>query len=242
MASSDSSSDEGLNDRVVLVTGATGGIGRAVAHALTAEGARVAVMARTAGPLDELANMLDAVALPGDCGDPTDMDRVREQLDGMGGAYAVVNAAGTFDLAAVAETDVEMFDRMVHGNLRGPFVATRALLPGMLERGSGHVVTIGSVAGRVAFPGNGAYSASKFGVRGLHEVLHAELRGTGVRATLVEPAATDTGIWDPLGPDQRDDLPGRDDMLAPDAVAKAVLFALTRPPSVAIPTVAVQRS
>ncbi|NIP80551.1 MAG: SDR family NAD(P)-dependent oxidoreductase, partial [Gemmatimonadetes bacterium] len=119
---------------------------------------------------------------------------------------------------------------------------TRAFLPAMLEAGDGHVVTIGSVAGRVAFPGNGAYSASKFGVRGLHAVLEEELRGTGVRCTLVEPAATDTAIWDPLDPDASPGLPGRDVMLSPDAVADAVHYVITRPPEVRIPSIAVQRS
>jgi hypothetical protein len=91
---------------------------------------------------------------------------------------------------------VEAFDRMIAVNLRAAFLLMRAFVPGMLARGRGHIVTIGSVAGRQAFPSNGAYSASKFGVRGLHAVLAAELRGTGVRATFVEPAATDTPLWD----------------------------------------------
>jgi NADP-dependent 3-hydroxy acid dehydrogenase YdfG len=116
----------------------------------------------------------------------------------------------------------------------------RAFLPRMLRRGSGHVVHVGSVAGRVAFPENGAYSASKFGLRGLHEVLLQEIRGTGVRATLVEPAATDTPLWDAIDPDSRDDLPSRAAMLHPGDVARAVLFALAQPPHVRIPTIAIE--
>ncbi|NIP57048.1 MAG: SDR family NAD(P)-dependent oxidoreductase, partial [Gemmatimonadetes bacterium] len=116
----------------------------------------------------------------------------------------------------------------------------RAVLPGMLERGSGLIVSVGSVAGRRAFPENGAYSASKFGLRGLHEVLREELRGTGVRGTLLEPGAVDTGIWDPLDPDGRPDLPDRGRMLAPEAVAEAALFAATRPEGVCVPVVQVE--
>lgn len=245
-----------LTDRRVVVTGATGGIGRAVAVRLVEAGARVVLVARTAERLEALGAELNArasesraggsqgpaVAVAGDAGDPVFVEELRARVEANGGAYGLVNAAGAFDLAPVAETDPATFERMIHGNLRSPFLVIRALLPAMLKRGSGHVVTIGSVAGRVAFPGNGAYSASKFGVRGLHEVLAVELRGTGVRTTLVEPAATDTGIWDPLDPDETDDLPGRGDMLDPDAVAEAVHFAITRPPAVSIPTVAVQRS
>jgi 3-hydroxy acid dehydrogenase/malonic semialdehyde reductase len=102
-------------------------------------------------------------------------------------------------------------------------------------------VNVGSVAGRKAFKENGSYSAAKFGLRGLHEVLVEELRGSGVAATLVEPAATDTSLWDRVAPDQRADLPSRSDMLQPAHVAEAVLFALTRPQGVNIPLIQVER-
>lgn len=230
-----------LTGRRIVVTGATGGIGAAVARRLAAAGAELFLVARTRDRLEALAADLGARAIPADAGDPAGAGRVRETL-GTDDVFALINAAGTFDLAPLAETAPEMFERMIHGNLRAPFLITRALLPGMLERRGGHIVTVGSVAGRVALPGNAAYSASKFGVRGLHAVLELELRGTGVRSTLVEPTATDTGIWDPLDPDGRDDLPDRDAMLDPGAVADAVFFAITRPPTVSIPTVAVQRS
>ena len=111
----------------------------------------------------------------------------------------------------------------------------------MLTRGSGNIVTVGSVAGHQPFPGNAAYSASKFGVRGMHEVLSEELRGTGVRATLVEPGATDTSIWDAYGPDERADLPSRAAMLSVDDVTEAVLFAATRPAGVRIPLLRIEK-
>ena len=112
----------------------------------------------------------------------------------------------------------------------------------MLERRGGLIVNVGSVAGRKAFPGNAAYSASKFGLRGFHEVLLEEVRGTGVRATLVEPAATDTPLWDPLDPDSDPGLPDRAAMLSPDDVAEAVLFVATRPESVRIPFLSIERA
>ena len=104
------------------------------------------------------------------------------------------------------------------------------------------VVNVGSVAGRKAFPQNGAYSASKFGLRGLHEVLLEELRGTGVRASLIEPAACDTPLWDPLDPDQDPYLPSRSAMLRPEDVADAVLFLATRPDDVQIPLLSIEHS
>ena len=93
----------------------------------------------------------------------------------------LVNNAGIFQLAPVAQTAPDAFLATLDANLVAPFRLVRALLPGMLARGSGHVVTIGSVADRATFPENGAYAASKYWLRALHEVLRAELRGTGVR-------------------------------------------------------------
>jgi len=152
----------------------------------------------------------------------------------------LVSSAGAFSLAPVAQTDPADFERQLAVNLRGPFLLMRAFLPLMLRRGSGHLIHIGSVAGRAAFPENGAYSASKFGLRGLHEVLLQEIRGTGVRATLVEPAATDTALWDAIDPDTRPGLPPRASMLRADDVARVVMFAATQPRHVQIPTIAVE--
>ena len=231
-----------LDGRTIVLTGASGGIGRATARSLAHAGADLLLVARRSGPLEEVAREVGGRAAVADTADAAAVQRLREEVEVNGPPYALVNAAGAFDLAPVAETDVEMFDRMINGNLRSPFMMIRAFLPGMLGAGVGQILTVGSVAGRVAFPGNGAYSASKFGVRGLHAVLDQELAGTGVRCTLIDPAATDTPIWDPLEPDGRDDLPPRSAMMPAEAVAEAVLFALTRPPEVHIPTLTVQRS
>jgi NADP-dependent 3-hydroxy acid dehydrogenase YdfG len=93
-------------------------------------------------------------------------------------------------------------------------------------------VSIGSIADHVAFPENAAYAASKFGVRALHEVLRAELKGSGVRATLISPSAVDTPLWDPVNPDERPGFTARREMLRAEAVAAAVMFAVTQPADV----------
>ena len=126
----------------------------------------------------------------------------------------------------------EEFERLIRINLLAPFYVLRALLPAWREQKRGHVITLGSVADRSIFPENGAYSASKFGIRAMHEVLRAETRGTGVRTTLVSPSAADTPIWETvtLPPDNR--FPPRDQMLAADAVADAVVWAAMRPANV----------
>lgn len=225
-----------LAGRTAVVTGASRGIGRAIAVALAGAGARVAMIARGADALRRAAEEVGGVAIPMDV---TSVEEVRglpallaERLGG--GPDVLVNSAGAFSIAPIVETDPAELELQLATNLVAPFLLIRAFLPGMMERGSGHVVNIGSVAGRTAFPGNGAYAASKFGLRGLHEVLAEELRGTRVHATLLEPAATDTPLWDPLDPDARDDLPSRASMLRPDDVARAVLFAVTQPPGVEV--------
>ncbi len=234
----------GLEGRLVLVTGASRGIGRSVARRIASAGGRVGLVARNAAPLEDLADELGGVALPADVSDPEQVDDMVSRFRSeMGGApQLVVHSAGVFSLGAVAEESVKAFDQHLAVNLRAAFLVIRAVLPEMLAHGGGTIVTVGSVAGRKAFPGNGAYSASKFGLRGLHEVLLEETRGTAVRVTLLEPAATDTTIWDPLGVEGTPDLPGRSEMLRPEDVADAVVFAATRAGHVRIPFLPIERA
>jgi NADP-dependent 3-hydroxy acid dehydrogenase YdfG len=112
----------------------------------------------------------------------------------------------------------------------------------MLERGQGDIVSIGSIADHRAFPENAAYGASKHGLRALHDVLRAELHGTGVRVTLVSPGPVDTSLWDDIDPDSREGFTPRTRMLQPNDVAAAVLFAVTRPPDVDVELIRLSRS
>jgi len=232
-----------LRGQTALVTGATRGIGRRVAERLIEAGADVWIAARSEDALAELAAATGASPLPLDLTDDASVWDAVDALRERGiTPHIVVNAAGVFSMASCAEQTVKDFDLNVDVNLRGAFLLVRAVLPDLLERGSGLVINVGSVAGRKAFPGNAAYSASKYGLRGLHEVLLEELRGTGVRVTLLEPAATDTSIWDPMDPDSDANLPDRSSMLDPDEVAEAVLFVATRPEHVQIPVLQIERA
>src|SRR5690554_4934865 len=154
-----------LTGRTAVVTGASRGIGLAVARGLSGAGATVLMVARGEAALRAAAEEVGGLPLPADITDPSAVQRlaaaVGEAIDSVA-PDIVVNAAGAFELAPVAETEPAAFDRMLAVNLRGPFLLSRAFLPGMLARGSGDLVTIGSIAGRHAFPHNGAYSASKF--------------------------------------------------------------------------------
>ncbi|HEU4565935.1 MAG TPA: SDR family oxidoreductase [Gemmatimonadaceae bacterium] len=219
-----------------VVTGASRGIGLATTRALVRAGARVAMLARHAEPLEARARELGdgAVAIP--C-DVTDRDQVTRAIarivNELDEAPAIlVNNAGLFSLARVEDTTPHDFACAIDVNLVAPFLLARAFLPEMRARGRGHIVTVGSVADRVAYPENGAYAASKYGARALHEVLRAELRGTGVRASLVSPGPTDTEMWDPVRPEERPGFTPRSAMLGADAVADAILYVVTRDASV----------
>ena len=232
-----------LGGRVAVVSGGSRGIGRAVAASLVRSGASVLLVARDRAATEQAARELGAHAFAADVSVESQVAELAGAVqDRFGFADVVVHAAGAFQLAPIAETSVASFDRLWAVNLRGAFLLVSAFLPAMLARGSGHLVSIGSLAGRTAMPGNGAYAASKFGLRGLHAVLDTELQGTGVRASLIEPAATDTRLWDGIDPAAQSGVPGRGAMLRPEAVADAVLFAVTRPPGAVVRNIILDRN
>lgn len=222
-----------LAGRTAVVTGGSRGIGRATAERLAGAGARVALLARGREALQDAVREIghDSVAIPCDVTERDSLTRAAARIvDELGGAPDVlVNAAGAFQLARVDETTPAQFAALIEANLVAPFVVTRTFLPEMRSRGRGHVVSVGSVADRAIYPENGAYSASKFGLRALHAVLREELRGSGVRTTLVSPGPTDTALWDVVQGSPETRLVARDRMLQAGAVADAILFAVTRP-------------
>ncbi len=220
-----------LAGRVALVTGASRGIGAAIAARLRDEGASVARLARTlrAGWHE---GFLD---LPCDVAEEADVEHAAGQVTGqLGVPDLVVSNAGAFSLAPLHETTAGQFDTQIAANLRAPFLVARAFLPAMREAGRGSFITIGSISDHRAFPENDAYGASKYGLRGMHEVLCEEYRGSGVRLTLISPGPVDTTLWDPVDPDRRPGFVPRRRMLHPDDVAEAVVFVATRPPRVVV--------
>ncbi len=224
-----------LQGKTAVVTGASRGIGAAVARALAAGGARVALLARHAGALDAIAAEIGggAVAIPCDLTVAQDVEAALATIARtLGTPDVLVSNAGSFALGAIGAMPPAEVEQMLQLNLVAPYRLMHALVPAMRARGSGHVVTIGSIADRLTFPENAGYAAGKFGARAMHEVLRQELRGSGVRVSLVSPGPTDTPIWDPINPDVRPGFTPRAQMLGADAVADAVLWVVTRPASV----------
>lgn len=221
-----------LAGRSAVVTGASRGIGLAIARALAGAGARVLGLAREGERLRGAVAALggSAEAVPCDLTSAAEVDRAVAMIrDRCGGVPDIlVQSAGTFPLAPFERTPPDLFEAAIRANLTGQYRLAHPLATAMRQRGSGHLVTIGSIADRVAFPENVAYAASKFGIRAVHEVLREELRSSGVRTSLVSPAPVDTAIWDAVDPDHRPGFTPRARMLRPEAVAEAVLFVVTR--------------
>ncbi len=234
-----------LEDAVAVVTGGSKGIGLAVAQALGSAGARVVALARDAQRLAQLTPQLsrNAVGIAADLSVKADVDSALEQIRAVAGVPdIVVSNAGAFELGLVGEMAPAQVERMLALNLLAPYAFFHAFVPGMRERGSGHLVSIGSVADRETYPENAAYSATKFGARAMHQVLRQELRSSGVRVSLVSPGPVDTHIWDPITPESRPGYPRRDEMLDVQAVAAAVLWVVTRPASVNVDELRLSRS
>jgi NADP-dependent 3-hydroxy acid dehydrogenase YdfG len=235
-----------LAGRTALVTGASRGIGLACARALAAVDVRVAMLARSEDALRAAARAIGLGALP-IVADVSRAESVRQAVQEIETAFGgapdiIVNNAGLFTLASLEATSPAEFARTVDTNLVAPFAIMHAFLPAMRARRSGHILTIGSIADRSALPENAAYAASKFGLRGLHQVLRAELRGSGVRASLVSPGPVNTSLWDPIDPDRRPGFTPRAMMLSADAVADAVLYVLMQPPQVNVDELRLSRS
>ena len=206
-----------LQGSTALVTGATGGIGQAIVRALHARGATVIASGRKREVLEDLAREVDGVEPL--VADLSDAAQVAALVFGRRIDVLVANAA----LPASGRLDsfsAEEIDRALDVNLRAPIQMARALVPGMTERGSGHVVFISSLSGKFASAGSSVYNATKFGLRGFGFALNEELRGSGVGATTVFPGfIREAGMFVDSGVKLRRGVGTR----TPDNVAKAVV-------------------
>lgn len=188
-----------FENKVVAITGAGSGIGRALASALAARGARLALADIDEQSLAQTLRLLpadsEARAYPLDVACGEEVQRFAEEVVAhFGAVHYIVNNAGTSVLATVEHITLEEMDRVLAINLWGVIYGTKAFLPFLLRQREGCIVNLSSVFGLVATPCSVAYTISKFGVRGLTETLWQELDGTGVRAVLVHPGGIATNI------------------------------------------------
>lgn len=227
-----------LAGKTAVVTGASRGIGAAIATTLSQAGARVALLARSESSITALADKIGngAIGVACDVTDPKSVQHAASIISGKFGSVPdiIVNNAGRFQIKSIETIEPEEFISTVQTNLVAGFLLVRQFLAAMYERKSGDIITIGSSADRNIFLGNGAYAAGKFGGRAFHEVLRAESRGTGVRATLVSPAGVDTTLWEDVRFVGSETPPDRSNMIQASTVADAILFVVTQPPEVTI--------
>lgn len=225
-----------LTGRVVLVTGASSGIGAACARAFAAAGAHLVLAARREDLLADLAASLPVPTLPLAL-DVRDADAVYDALTTLPDAFAAldvaVNSAGLArDAAPVFENTADAVDDVLDTNVKGVLNVLRAVVPGMKARGRGHLVQIGSTAGHTVYPGGTVYCASKHALRALNEGLKMDLHGTPLRVTSIDPGMVETdfstvrfrGDTARAAAVYADTTP-----LTPEDVADAVLYAATRP-------------
>ena len=234
-----------LDGKVVAITGASSGIGEAAALMMAREGAAVALAARRKDRIDDLAGRIEsdggrAIAIETDVGDEEQANAfVRGANEGLGGLDVLVNNAGVMLLGPVAGATTEEWRRMVDVNILGLLYCTHAALPIMGEAGSGHIVNVSSVAGRVAGAGSGVYNFTKWGVVGFSEALRQECSRANVRTTIIEPGWVDTELQGhnehPVVVERMnkmiDEIPK---VLEAEDIANAILYATSQPEHVSV--------
>lgn len=229
-----------LVGKVAIVTGASSGIGAATARALAREGAAVTLLARRADRLDQLRVELasigaQALSAPADVTDRAAVEAtVQSTVETFGRLDILVNNAGVMLLSNLAEGRVDDWDRMIDVNIKGVLYGVAATLPHMLDHGGGHIVNVGSVAGRRPIATGTVYAATKFALRALSAGIHLELSAQrGIRVTDIQPGAVSTELADHIqDPAARETFRARwvdRRMLTSDDIAEAILYAVTAP-------------
>lgn len=234
-----------IRDRVVFITGASSGIGRATALAFAAEGTKLLLCARRAEKLEELAKEITAtygVAVHAFSLDVQDRVAVGAAMEALPEEFRAVdilvnNAGLSRGLTKVYEDDYQNWDEMIDTNMKGLLYVTRAVVPGMVERGLGHVINLGSTAGHITYANGAVYCATKAAEKALSEGLKLDLMGTPVRVTSVDPGMVETSfsevrfrgdaeraakVYENITP------------LQPEDVADAIVWVATRPARVNI--------
>ena len=218
-----------LKDKVAIVTGASRGIGRAIALALAAKGARVVLAARTITDLGKVAAEIDqaggtAVAIPTDVtAEKGAALLVRKTVDTFGRLDILVNNAGSGSFGPLEKTSVEAWDTLMAVNARGPFLLCRESIPHLRQQPLSFIINITSVVGNKGYANQSAYSASKHAAMGLTKALAKEVQKDGIRVHAICPGGVDTEMATASRPDL-----DRSELMQPEDIADVVLFLVTR--------------
>ena len=226
---------QALQGKAAIVTGASSGIGQAVARELATLGAKVLVTARREQRLSELAEQIGALPVVGDIVDPALPDRLIETAcRELGDVDIVVNNAGVIEVGPIATIDIERVCAMVRVNVEAAFRLAYCALRHFQQRGRGHLINVSSVMGTKVRPTAGAYSGTKHALEALSEALRMEVAKTDIQVSCVEPGVVLTELhqrW-PVHPTESMEIPHP---LQPEDVARCVRFLLTQPSHVRIP-------
>ncbi len=234
-----------LRDKIVFITGASSGIGRSAAKAFAREGARILLCARRGERLQALAGELKkdfGIPVHAFILDVRDQPAVAGAIAGLPAEWAAIdvlvnNAGLSRGLDKLHEGLLSDWEEMIDTNVKGLLYVSRAVIPGMVARGRGHVINIGSIAGHEVYPGGNVYCATKFAVNALSRGLRMDLVATPVRVSTVDPGMVETefSLVRFHGDEERAGGVYKGiQALTPDDVAEAVVFCATRPPHVSI--------
>lgn len=232
-----------IDEKVIIITGASSGMGEAAARHLAAQGANVVLAARRSDRIDALAEAITkaggkALAVATDVTSPVDMRKLAAAaMDAFGRIDVLINNAGIMPLSPIERLKIDEWNRMIDVNLKGVLYGIAAVLPHMQAQKSGHIINTASVAAYKVFPGSAVYSATKFAVRGLTEGLRQEVKPYNIRTTLISPGAVKTELLEQISDKDvqsaNQDYVGRVGISA-DSYARVAAFAISQPEDVDI--------
>lgn len=219
-----------LKDKVGIITGASRGIGRATAVAFAQAGTKVVLASRTQHDLERVADLIraesgEALVVPTDVTQAEAVETlVNRTLQTYGQIDILVNNAGTGVFESIVDSDPEVWTQVVASNLQSTYLCSKYVLPSMLERQSGQIINVLSIAAKVAFKASSAYCAAKAGALAFTKVLADEVRDQKIRVTAISPGSVDTPFWNEI-----EGHPELNLMLKPEHVAETILFVATQP-------------